>query len=258
MPPSSGPPLVVVGTGVAGLACALDLTAAGVAVRVLDASDGVGGRIRTDRQGGFLLDRSFQVFNTSYPLLPVSLIKRQPDRTTFAALTEAGISPALCELLFCPFLSGAFLEDELETSGRFFHWSGAACCAALSACPGAAFRRFPSSSRPRSPADTRSAGNASPRAHRRQCRAGERNRDCGQAVIVAASATEAAALLSGLSVPAMRTVITIYHAAPSAPRGAKPPWRVAAGDPPQAAGSDAVPRCDQRRTFRVLVSSLTK
>jgi phytoene dehydrogenase-like protein len=34
---------------------------------VLEAGDGIGGRMRTDRQAGFLLDRGFQVFNTSYP-----------------------------------------------------------------------------------------------------------------------------------------------------------------------------------------------
>jgi phytoene dehydrogenase-like protein len=34
---------------------------------VLDASDAVGGRIRTDKQGGFLLDRGFQVLQTWYP-----------------------------------------------------------------------------------------------------------------------------------------------------------------------------------------------
>ncbi|MCG6498394.1 NAD(P)/FAD-dependent oxidoreductase [Kitasatospora sp. A2-31] len=59
--------VVVVGAGVAGLACALDLAAAGRRVRLLEASDGVGGRMRTDRVDGFRLDRGFQVFNTGYP-----------------------------------------------------------------------------------------------------------------------------------------------------------------------------------------------
>jgi phytoene dehydrogenase-like protein len=58
---------IVVGAGLAGLACAADLAAGGAAVRVLEAGDAVGGRMRTDRQAGFLLDRGFQVFNTSYP-----------------------------------------------------------------------------------------------------------------------------------------------------------------------------------------------
>ena len=38
-----------------------------VKVRVLEASDGVGGRVRTDAVDGFLLDRGFQVFLTAYP-----------------------------------------------------------------------------------------------------------------------------------------------------------------------------------------------
>src|SRR5450755_1070071 len=59
--------VVVVGAGLAGLACAADLAAAGRTVRVLEAGDAVGGRMRTDRRAGFLLDRGFQVFNTSYP-----------------------------------------------------------------------------------------------------------------------------------------------------------------------------------------------
>jgi phytoene dehydrogenase-like protein len=67
MPPRNESPVVVVGAGVAGLACAQDLAAAGLPVRVLEASDGVGGRMRTDRQDGFTLDRGFQVFNTCYP-----------------------------------------------------------------------------------------------------------------------------------------------------------------------------------------------
>ncbi|KAF2777009.1 NAD(P)/FAD-dependent oxidoreductase [Streptomyces sp. OM5714] len=61
------PDAVVVGAGLAGLACALDLCRAGWRVALLEASDGVGGRMSTDRRDGFLLDRGFQVFNTSYP-----------------------------------------------------------------------------------------------------------------------------------------------------------------------------------------------
>lgn len=59
--------VLVVGAGVAGLACARDLRAAGVRVRVLEAGDAVGGRMRSDRVGGFVVDRGFQVFNSAYP-----------------------------------------------------------------------------------------------------------------------------------------------------------------------------------------------
>src|SRR5580704_15075125 len=187
MPGRSGLRVIVVGAGLAGLACASDLVAAGVAVRVLEAGDAVGGRMRTDSQAGFLLDRGFQVFNTSYPqvrrrmdlralqlcpfapgfilhadggrirfadptrrpgqqadmllgrlagprdlaalaifsardmLGPPSWILGQPDEPTAIALTAAGISRGLIERLFRPFLSGIFLEDDLDTSSRFFH-----------------------------------------------------------------------------------------------------------------------------------------
>jgi len=61
------PPVLVVGAGLAGLACARALSARGVAVRVLDAADAAGGRVRTDRVEGFALDRGFQVLQTAYP-----------------------------------------------------------------------------------------------------------------------------------------------------------------------------------------------
>lgn len=58
---------VVVGAGLAGLACALRLHEEGLSVSVLEASDGTGGRVRTDRVDRFLLDRGFQVFLSAYP-----------------------------------------------------------------------------------------------------------------------------------------------------------------------------------------------
>ena len=61
--------VVVVGAGLAGLACARTLAAAGVDVVVLEAGDGVGGRVRTDVVDGHLLDRGFQVVLTAYPEL---------------------------------------------------------------------------------------------------------------------------------------------------------------------------------------------
>ncbi len=63
----TGPDVIVVGAGLAGLTCARVLQQAKAKVRVLEASDGVGGRVRTDLVEGFLLDRGFQVFLTAYP-----------------------------------------------------------------------------------------------------------------------------------------------------------------------------------------------
>ena len=59
--------VVIVGAGPAGLVCARDLTRQGVDCLILEASDGVGGRVRTDRVDGYLLDRGFQILLTAYP-----------------------------------------------------------------------------------------------------------------------------------------------------------------------------------------------
>jgi protoporphyrinogen oxidase len=63
----TGAPVVIVGAGLAGLRCAGLLAERGIEVEVLEASDGVGGRARTDEVDGFLLDRGFQVLLTAYP-----------------------------------------------------------------------------------------------------------------------------------------------------------------------------------------------
>jgi len=60
-------PVLVVGAGLSGLTCALRLHQAGIPVHVIEASDGVGGRVRTDQVDGFLLDRGFQVYLSAYP-----------------------------------------------------------------------------------------------------------------------------------------------------------------------------------------------
>lgn len=59
--------VVIVGAGLAGLCCARELAAAGIDVVILEASDDVGGRVRTDVLEGFLLDRGFQVLLAAYP-----------------------------------------------------------------------------------------------------------------------------------------------------------------------------------------------
>lgn len=59
--------VIVVGAGLAGLQCARLLERRGVDVQVLEASDELGGRVRTDEIDGFLCDRGFQVLNPSYP-----------------------------------------------------------------------------------------------------------------------------------------------------------------------------------------------
>lgn len=67
MTDSSPLPVLIVGAGLSGLACAVTLHEAGIPVQVFEASDGVGGRVRTDLVDGFLLDRGFQVYLSAYP-----------------------------------------------------------------------------------------------------------------------------------------------------------------------------------------------
>ncbi len=59
--------VVVVGAGLAGLSSALRLETAGLSVKLLEAGDAPGGRIRTDVVDGFRLDRGFQILLTAYP-----------------------------------------------------------------------------------------------------------------------------------------------------------------------------------------------
>jgi phytoene dehydrogenase-like protein len=59
--------VLIVGGGLAGLCCARRLHQQGVRFLLLEAADGVGGRVRTDVVEDFRLDRGFQVFLTSYP-----------------------------------------------------------------------------------------------------------------------------------------------------------------------------------------------
>lgn len=58
---------VVIGGGLAGLSAALTLQEAGEEVTLYEASDGVGGRVRSDYIDGYILDRGFQLINAGYP-----------------------------------------------------------------------------------------------------------------------------------------------------------------------------------------------
>ena len=281
--PSGEADTVVVGAGLAGLACALDLCHAGRRVTLLEASDGVGGRMRTDRRDGFLLDRGFQVFNTSYPqvkrrlelrslrlrpftpgviahtskgpvrladptrrpkdaaallpgrvlpardlaalaaltardtLLPAGTLKRGPDRSTAATLSRAGVSAQTVNEILRPFLSGVFLEDELETSGRFFHlvWRsmarGTLCLPAdgIGAVPTQLARGLPDRVLRLETPVTEVTTSGVLLVDGRELPA--------TSVVVATDAVTAARLLPGPAAPDSRTVTTYYHAADRSP-----------------------------------------
>jgi phytoene dehydrogenase-like protein len=81
---SSQPQVIVVGAGLAGLCCARQLQAEGISFYILEASDRIGGRIKTDQVEGFLLDHGFQVLQTAYPEARSRLDYAKLDLQAFA------------------------------------------------------------------------------------------------------------------------------------------------------------------------------
>ena len=84
--------VVVVGAGLAGLAAAGRLQEAGLDVVVVERSDAVGGRVRTDVVDGFRLDRGFQLLNPAYPeakrVLDLDALDLQPFLAGLMACTQ--------------------------------------------------------------------------------------------------------------------------------------------------------------------------
>ena len=62
-------PIIIVGAGVAGLVCAIEIHRGGRPVLVLDAASEVGGRVRSTTRDGLVFDYGFQVLFTAYPTL---------------------------------------------------------------------------------------------------------------------------------------------------------------------------------------------
>ncbi|WP_405607789.1 NAD(P)/FAD-dependent oxidoreductase [Streptomyces sp. NBC_01508] len=284
MPASRGAPdVLVVGAGLSGLACAHDLLATGLTVAVLEAADRVGGRMRTDRLDGFVIDRGFQVFNTSYPqakrrlalrdlrlrpftpgvlvhtdrgrvhfadptraprtatsplggrsvgvrdlialaalsardmLGPVRPLKRAEDHTTRTALAAAGISEEFTDLFFRPFLSGVFLEDELETSSRVFHLVWRSMLRGTLCLPADGIGAVPRQLADALPADTVRFESPVDRLTDDGVLLADGTETAADIVVVATGPGPAGQLLPGLDLPPYRVVTTYFHTAPKPP-----------------------------------------
>ena len=76
--------VLIIGAGLAGLSAARVLKSAARNFKILEASDAIGGRLKTDQLDGFLLDRGFQVLLTAYPEAKHFLNYKALDLQTFS------------------------------------------------------------------------------------------------------------------------------------------------------------------------------
>lgn len=76
--------VLIIGAGLSGLTAARVLKNSGRNVKIIEASDAPGGRVRTDHFNGFLLDRGFQVLLTAYPEAKHFLNYRDLDLQSFS------------------------------------------------------------------------------------------------------------------------------------------------------------------------------
>jgi protoporphyrinogen oxidase len=58
---------IVVGAGLSGITAAREMQRYGISVLLIESSDQVGGRVRSDRIDQYICDRGFQVINPKYP-----------------------------------------------------------------------------------------------------------------------------------------------------------------------------------------------
>lgn len=58
---------LIIGAGISGLVAAIELEKAGFTPMIIEATDGIGGRVKSDRESGLPLDHGFQVLLSAYP-----------------------------------------------------------------------------------------------------------------------------------------------------------------------------------------------
>ncbi len=78
-------PVIIVGAGLAGLSCARALKRRQIPFLIIEASDRLGGKLKTDVIRGFHLDRGFQVYFTAYPTAKNQLDENKLDFKRFDA-----------------------------------------------------------------------------------------------------------------------------------------------------------------------------
>ncbi len=267
--------VVVIGAGLAGLATARHLAISGLDVHVIEASDDIGGRVRTDSVDGLLLDRGFQLYNPSYEegarildlnllnvrsftagvevringrshrladprheptwavdslLAPVGswtsklkfsryaakLALRNPppdsvDQRTGAFL-ERTFGKELTSTVLRPFLAGVFLDENLDTSKRFFDVVLRSFVKGRPGLPEGGMQQIP-----RQLAAQLPAGSIHTNTRVVSLKSGQVVTDNGivtcRAIVVATDAQVAHTLIPAVVAPESRAVTTWYHLA---------------------------------------------
>jgi len=82
----------IVGAGLSGLACARECARRGLSYAVFERAERVGGRVVSDVQDGFVLDRGFQVLLSAYPEVQaqIDLDALEPGRFAPGGLVRRG------------------------------------------------------------------------------------------------------------------------------------------------------------------------
>jgi len=115
--------VVVIGAGMAGLACARRLLRAdrSLELALVEADDRVGGRVGTDRIDGHRCDRGFQLLNPAYPearrVLDLTALALQPLPTAVVVITAGGRRVLGDPRRVPPALLGRVLRDDLAALG---------------------------------------------------------------------------------------------------------------------------------------------
>lgn len=103
----------IIGGGLAGLACAIELQRSDVSFCLVEAEDTPGGRVRTDILEGYRLDRGFQILLLAYPETRRLLDYRALDLRTFepgALVHVEGAMHRVADPLRRPLQLGATLK----------------------------------------------------------------------------------------------------------------------------------------------------
>ncbi|WGD34519.1 NAD(P)/FAD-dependent oxidoreductase [Olleya sp. YS] len=97
--------ITIIGAGISGLIAALELEKAGVSPTIIESTDRVGGRVKTDRIEGYQLDHGFQVLLEAYPKAKkylnykhLNLQKIKPGAVIFKNGTQTTIGDPLRDM----------------------------------------------------------------------------------------------------------------------------------------------------------------